>query len=46
MLSTTWGHAVPDQLRSEWFAAAGKVEGDIRVEGHPKEQATFARVCG
>ncbi|KAK9861391.1 hypothetical protein WJX84_002559, partial [Apatococcus fuscideae] len=25
---------------------SGKIEGDIRVEGHPKEQATFARVCG
>ncbi len=20
--------------------------GDIRLDGHPKEQSTFARVCG
>ena len=26
--------------------AGGKITGDIRVSGHPKEQATFARVCG
>ncbi|CAL8462536.1 g2069 [Coccomyxa elongata] len=24
----------------------GKVMGDIRLDGHPKEQSTFARVCG
>ena len=28
-----------------WFAA-GKIEGDIRINGHPKQQATFARVSG
>ena len=26
--------------------AAGKIEGDVRVSGHPKVQATFARVMG
>lgn len=26
--------------------AAGKIEGDIRINGHPKQQATFARVSG
>lgn len=26
--------------------AAGKIEGDIRINGHPKEQQTFARVSG
>jgi hypothetical protein len=27
-------------------AAAGKIEGDIRINGHPKEQSSFARVSG
>ena len=27
-------------------AAAGKTEGDIRINGHPKEQSSFARVSG
>ncbi|KAK9906410.1 hypothetical protein WJX75_001426 [Coccomyxa subellipsoidea] len=26
--------------------SSGKVTGDIRLDGHPKEQSTFARVCG
>ena len=26
--------------------AAGKIEGDVRVNGFPKEQAVFARVSG
>ncbi len=26
--------------------AAGKIEGDVRINGHPKEQETFARVSG
>ena len=26
--------------------AAGKIEGDIRINGHPKEQSSFARVSG
>ena len=25
---------------------AGKTEGDIRINGHPKEQSSFARVSG
>ncbi len=32
-------------LWSCWLAA-GKIEGDVRVSGHPKVQATFARVMG
>ena len=28
------------------LAAAGKIEGDVRINGHPKEQASFARVSG
>lgn len=28
------------------LAAAGKIVGDVRVSGHPKVQATFARVMG
>ncbi len=27
-------------------AAAGKIEGDVRINGYPKEQASFARVSG
>ena len=27
-------------------AAGGIIEGDVRLNGHPKEQATFARVAG
>lgn len=26
--------------------AAGKIEGDIRINGHPKQQSSFARVSG
>lgn len=26
--------------------AAGKIEGDVRINGYPKEQASFARVAG
>ena len=26
--------------------AAGKIEGDVRVSGHPKVQETFARIMG
>ena len=26
--------------------AAGKIEGDVRINGYPKEQASFARVSG
>ena len=26
--------------------AAGSIEGDVRVSGHPKVQKTFARVMG
>ena len=26
--------------------AAGKIDGDVRVSGHPKVQKTFARVMG
>ncbi len=28
------------------ISAAGKIEGDVRFNGHPKEQETFARVSG
>ena len=28
------------------ISAAGKIEGDVRINGHPKEQETFARVSG
>ena len=31
---------------TECVVAAGKIEGDIRINGHPKQQATFARVSG
>ena len=31
--------------RSNW-PAAGKITGDIRISGHPKEQNSFARVSG
>ena len=34
------------QSLNSWNFAAGKIEGDIRINGHPKEQATFARVSG
>ena len=27
-------------------AAGGIIEGDMRLNGHPKEQATFARISG
>jgi len=26
--------------------AAGKIEGDVRINGYPKEQESFARVSG
>ena len=26
--------------------AAGRIEGDVRINGHPKEQSSFARVSG
>ncbi len=29
-----------------YLLAAGKIEGDVQVSGHPKVQATFARVMG
>ena len=28
------------------LAAAGKIEGDVRINGHTKEQSSFARVSG
>lgn len=28
------------------YDAGGRIEGDIRINGHPKVQATFARVSG
>ena len=28
------------------WGAGGKIEGDIRINGHPKKQSTFARVSG
>jgi hypothetical protein len=28
------------------YLAGGKITGDVRVDGHPKQAATFARVCG
>jgi len=28
------------------IVAAGKIEGDVRINGYPKEQASFARVSG
>lgn len=36
----------PKLLLTYNFAAGGRTEGDIRVNGHPKVQATFARVSG
>ncbi len=36
-----------DGVEERWGpGAAGVVEGDIRVSGHPKVQKTFARVMG
>ncbi len=29
-----------------WCRAAGIIEGDVRVSGHPKVQETFARIMG
>ena len=29
-----------------WCLAGGRITGDVRVNGFPKEQATFARVSG
>ena len=26
--------------------AGGRIKGDVRINGHPKEQASFARVSG
>ena len=26
--------------------AAGKMSGDVRISGHPKEQKSFARISG
>lgn len=33
-------------VRSVMCDAAGSIEGDVRVSGHPKVQKTFARVMG
>ena len=30
----------------ECMIAGGLITGDIRVNGYPKVQATFARICG
>ena len=43
------GHAIsccPRLMLWSYLLAAGKIEGDVRVSGHPKVQATFARVMG
>lgn len=41
-------HAHIDQQAHHLHAdvAAGKIDGDVRVSGHPKVQKTFARVMG
>ena len=33
-------------LTPSFCPAAGQITGDVRVSGHPKVQATFARVMG
>ena len=34
------------KVRHALYGAAGTIEGDVRVSGHPKVQKTFARVMG
>ena len=34
------------RCRMSLVVAAGKIEGDIRINGHPKQQSSFARVSG
>ena len=36
----------PQDIQNYLCIAAGKIEGDIRVNGFPKVQSTFARVAG
>ena len=33
-------------LKDEASYAGGRIEGEVWLNGHPKEQASFARVCG
>lgn len=40
------GHFIPLSEQAVMFDAAGTIEGDVRVSGHPKVQKTFARVMG
>ena len=37
---------LPRPYRAASLPAGGKIEGDIRVNGYPKEQNSFARVSG
>lgn len=35
-----------NDIKCVFRCAAGTIEGDVRVSGHPKVQKTFARVMG
>ena len=39
-------HAEPEAQVRHACAAAGIIQGEVRVSGHPKVQGTFARVTG
>lgn len=41
-----WGGAAADEALVCMPCAAGVIDGDVRVSGHPKVQTTFARVMG
>lgn len=35
-----------EYITIQWEATGGRIEGDIRLNGHVKEQTSFARVSG
>ena len=39
-------HLLLDHQRMSFWMAGGRIKGDVRINGHPKEQESFARVSG